>query len=552
MPSTSITLKPKKPSKEKEKRKSQTGQIELNNHVGNDKGSPVKDNNNKQYAGIGPESICIYAEHLSEDIYKSVSEDFRKSREICNILTEDINYKLRYIIHDALLKAKLCGRNNISSKDISQSFEGLQLEKVYGASSNPNWLPLTDQLGTINCLYLDDTKINLMDLAEEEQFYTQPGDLVISKSWYPEEISNQLKQYFTTVCQSVVSSDCKLRQTALKDISENPKIGPIIEWFYHFGYLLLSKDITYDCLTLRALELIDTLESSPLGSANVSEKQLKLLVRLLLQRLLKSVTTDEVLKPMCSILANLCLRVPLREFVIQKINQKLHSLFSCPLNVLMIVSYIGIDAIREIFLPNTNYFLGRVVQRNDCELLHTVLSIYNIICRAEIHGCDTYHLYHRIFGDGLVPFWRHTYIREKAPPKENSNHEHLKVQLLRTRKKIIYDSIKKKKELHFDSHYTNGINGMSLEEVLSLPMDNNYCDNDLDKVDLSSVFDLPTEKCRIKTILDDERIKRLPYIKETSVTIGKMSLSLPLSVLNFHKPKFRSKCCNHTLLQYNL
>lgn len=86
-------------------------------------------------------------------------------------------------------------------------------------------------------------------------------------------MSSTLKEYFTIVCQSIISSDPDIRAAALEDISENSNIGPIIEWFYHFGYFLLSKDITYDCLTLRALDLIDTLESSPLGSANVSEKQ---------------------------------------------------------------------------------------------------------------------------------------------------------------------------------------------------------------------------------------------------------------------------------------
>lgn len=75
------------------------------------------------------------------------------------------------------------------------------------------------------------------------------------------------------MCQMIVSSDIELRRMALTNIGENPRIGPIIEWFYNFGYILLSKDITYDCLTLRALDLIRVLESSPMCRIHVSEKQ---------------------------------------------------------------------------------------------------------------------------------------------------------------------------------------------------------------------------------------------------------------------------------------
>lgn len=218
----------------------------------------------------------------------------------------------------------------------------------------------------------------MIELAEEENTYVQQGKIILQKSWYPDpELSEQspaLKHYFSTVCKSVISNDEELRKTALKDISENPQIGPIIEWFYHFGYFLLMKDITYDCLTTSALDLIETLENSPLGSANVSEKQLKLLVRLLLQRLLISSPTKEILKSMCSVLAILCLREPLKEMAITKINNKIENQ-STVLPVLTAIYFLGIDAVREVFLPNLEYFLGKVKesQDNDPEVTNMVL-----------------------------------------------------------------------------------------------------------------------------------------------------------------------------------
>lgn len=101
MSTSFVSAKIKKSTKDKEKRKSQSGLIDSNS-----KGSPAKVGYNnfrimyslntvefqdsKQYAGISSDSICIYAE---QSTYEHLSED------VCNILTEDINYKLRYIIH---------------------------------------------------------------------------------------------------------------------------------------------------------------------------------------------------------------------------------------------------------------------------------------------------------------------------------------------------------------------------------------------------------------------------------------------------------------------
>lgn len=52
-----------------------------------------------------------------------------------------------------MLKARLCGRDSISSRDIEESFSNLSIEKVYGAPTNPNWVPFSDSNQTF--YYLD-------------------------------------------------------------------------------------------------------------------------------------------------------------------------------------------------------------------------------------------------------------------------------------------------------------------------------------------------------------------------------------------------------------
>ncbi|KAJ8921583.1 hypothetical protein NQ315_010488 [Exocentrus adspersus] len=506
----STSSKSKKSSKDKEKRKSQSSsQPGATDSSSNEKGSPSKDS--KQYAGIGSDSIRIYAEQATDE---NVPED------VCNTLSEDINYKLRYIIHDALLKARLSGRNAVDSSDIEQTFHNLSIEKVYGVPSNPNWIPFGDK----NLLYLDDAKINLIELAEEEDVYVQPNDVIIEKSWFPDpdlsEPSAALKNYFTVVCKSVVSSDEQLRKMALKDISENPRIGPVVEWLYRFGHFLLMKDITYDCFTLSALDLIETLENSPLGSANVSEKQLKLLMRLLLQRLLISTPSKETLKPMCSVLALLSLREPLKDMAIGKINEKLgHQGKVLPF--LTAIYFLGIDAVREIFLPNMQYFLENIkpvqsetIQEEEFEMIYVVLGIYGLLCKADYTFSFIHEPFQEIFGNTLVIFWKPQFLSVKDFDREEIDRANMSSQLRKTRRKV-------------DCNVRKGQVKPRLEDA----------------------FDIPTNSCTVKKKIDEHRMGLKQFKRETHITVGKTTLILP--VLKCRKVKVYPRYCDHSLLSYN-
>lgn len=475
-----------------------------------DKGSPSKDF--QDYAGISSDSISIYAEQTS---YEHLSE------EVCNILAEDINYKLRYIIHNSLIKAKLQGREVVTSDDIDETFSNLKIDKVYGASPNPNWLPFGD-----NTLYhLDDQKVNLIEVAEEETSYAQEGDIILEQVWLPDENDSEeeleeyneiLTEYFEGMCEAIISNDEEIRNMALKDISENSSIGPITDWFYHFSYFLLMKDITYDCLTLRALQLLEVLENSPLPSLHIYGKQLKLLVRLLLQRLLISVTTDEVLKPMCYVLSLLCLRTPLKRMVLSKIEDKIMSVcqdMAVPL--LNIIYFLGIDAVTQIFLPNMNYFLTRILQEDNPDLREIVLSIYGLICKANLNEGFIYSCFNEVFSTILVPFWVPKRIKAGIE-KQEIDFVNMKKQLVKTRRKVDYRVRPNHKKTHR----------------------------------LEDVFDIPIHDCTVTKNLTIHRnlILAISSKKETHVTIGKTSLLL--SVLKCKKRYER--CTDHSLLAYNL
>ncbi|KAH1008068.1 hypothetical protein HUJ04_005217 [Dendroctonus ponderosae] len=322
------------------------------------------------YAGVGPDSTQLYAKEVNCD---DISDD------ACNLLTEDINYKLRYILHDCLIKGKLQGRENILSSDVEEAFSDLTIDKVYGAPSSPNW----QRDGRDNRLhYLEDQKINFIEIAEKEFRYSQEGEFLTDSEWLNqdnesetdmEEYRELFAEYFQTMCEAVVSESEEIRQMALLDISTNPNIGRITDWFYHFSYFLLTKNVTYDHLTMRALHLLETLENSPLSSMHVYGKQLRLLIRLLLQRLLISSANEDVIKCMCYVLSLFCLRPPLKRMVLRKLQGKIVSVEeNMTVAFLNIIYYVGIDAIKTVFLPNLFHFLN--MEKHNPDLTDVIME----------------------------------------------------------------------------------------------------------------------------------------------------------------------------------
>lgn len=213
--------------------------------------------------------------------------------------------------------------------------------------------------------------------------------MVLDQVWLPdgndseddmEEYNETFNDYFETMCTAVISDNDEIRRIALIDISTNPSIGPITDWFYHFSYFLLTKNVTYDRFTMRALQLLEVLENSPLPSLHVYAKQLKLLVCLLLQRLLMSSSKDDIVKHMCYVLSLFCLRTPLKNLVLNKVEDKIACVcqeMAVPL--LNIVYYIGIDAIKRIFLPNLVYFLARTVVEDNPNLTEIILVSLKLV-----------------------------------------------------------------------------------------------------------------------------------------------------------------------------
>lgn len=294
----------------------------------------------------------------------------------------DSDYKL-LLFKTAMVKARLSGRNSILESDVEETFNSLTLDRVYGAPTSPEFIPFGDE----GLYYLNDKQINIIDLAEQEISYLQPGNIFIDRKWVVDEseVNEGMKNYFRAICEALVGQNQQERCSALSDIRKNLKIGPIVDWFYNFAHLLLSYHSSCEHLTLCAFALIESLERNPVSDLSVSERHLNLLVRLLLQKIFSWPSKSDLLRYSCLILALLCTRSHLRRLVFAVLKEKVREIKNTgPVIVLTLVGSLGVDAVVEFFLPNADYFFIKAKEEKATELLNELLVSISIYKKASI------------------------------------------------------------------------------------------------------------------------------------------------------------------------
>lgn len=233
--------------------------------------------------------------------------------------------------------------------------------------------------------------MNLLDVVKERTIRYKSEKITITTTYHLDHETklSSYKPYFTSLCEAILNTENEeSRLTALKIIAKNPEIGPIIEWFYNFAFLALSQS-AYDPHVPIILRLIETLESSPLTNTNVSSKQLKLLLSLLLSRILAN-TDESTLRLMCSTLATICLREVLFKLIVTNLCDMISAeeYKNSKMQFLMMINALGILAIDKVFIPNIKYFLSSILNDPkgsiDDSLFFPLLKTYSNIQKSGL------------------------------------------------------------------------------------------------------------------------------------------------------------------------
>lgn len=109
---------------------------------------------------------------------------------------------------------------------------------------------------------------------------SEPGDIGLDYKWLKDTslfnqllVNNSLNNYSQKIMNAAVSSKKSLRTMALKDVTKNINIGPIIPHLCNFCFLILQKNITYSNLATPVLQLLEAIMFNPCTSYSVEEKQ---------------------------------------------------------------------------------------------------------------------------------------------------------------------------------------------------------------------------------------------------------------------------------------
>jgi len=227
-------------------------------------------NESQKFELISKESIKLYAEQLG---FSNVSD------EGFMLLSSDVSYRLRELIHNSAQFMRHSNRKQLTTDDINRSLEWSDCELVFGYSSQSN--PITDVFIKDAKVFVSDDPI--VDLVEESdkilnedicdiKLFEKSNNFSIdwlsvdgrlqsngdNNSLNSNECSQELIDYYEIVVKAILGSDNQLLMIALKDLSSNPGISPVMPFLINFisnGIKKLSHDI------FQLKRLLNTIES---------------------------------------------------------------------------------------------------------------------------------------------------------------------------------------------------------------------------------------------------------------------------------------------------
>jgi transcription initiation factor TFIID subunit 6 len=220
-------------------------------------------NESKKYDLISKESIELIAE---ENGFHNINE------EAINLLSSDVSYRLREIIHNSIQLTRHSKRKRLTTYDINRSLEWSDCELVFGFTSNKT--PINDVFVKEAKVFVSDDPI--VDLVEE-------SNQIINKSvshlklfeksthfnidWLSVEArlqsnedncSQELIDYYQIVTKAILGNDNQLLTIALKDLSSNSRISPVLPFLINFISIGVKK-LSHDISQLK--RLLNTIES---------------------------------------------------------------------------------------------------------------------------------------------------------------------------------------------------------------------------------------------------------------------------------------------------
>lgn len=261
--------------------------------------------------------------------------------------------------------------------------------------------------------------MDLLEVSSEETSIVEPGDMGLEYKWFRDEIpnnaqaiNNKLKRYCDNIMKYSVSQKDNLRLAVLKDVSKNAQIGPVIPALCNFCFLILQKNITYSNLAVPVLQLLEAIMFNPCTSFSAQEKQITLLIYLLLESIMNAsnIMTFEV-SSTCRTLGRMCICWTIGgRIIVDKITKHLPPEPSRRLTspVITALNHIGNDALNQVLWPHIPHVFQGMENLHDIEkmdMLCAILDSARLFYKQENCDRNTNKILVEELGEKLIPLW---------------------------------------------------------------------------------------------------------------------------------------------------
>jgi len=185
-----------------------------------------------------------------------------------DILTEDVSFRIRECVHNALRIMKHCRRNCLTTDDFNNALKESNTEIIYGHGGIENLQFKSVLFKDSRLSYIDEKEINLRELALEAVSPIDPGEVSVKANWlvlegnqcstskknsdYKTVLKEPISSYLTNITSALIGRSAHLRKIALKDLMVNKKLQVVLPHLVSFFSSQIKHHTGLDSFTLIA------------------------------------------------------------------------------------------------------------------------------------------------------------------------------------------------------------------------------------------------------------------------------------------------------------
>lgn len=189
------------------------------------------------YAQVAQESIITWAEAVGiADLTPDISR----------LLSSDVTYRLRQVLHTASQNLHACKRHRLSPDDFNRALRWMDVPPVLGHSGvveGVDWLAIPE----VGVHVASDPPLNLASTALPGDIYHQPGNPCVKGEWTyisnhvtvkgegggdgsltPLPLPQHLTKYYTDLISAIFGHSNTVFQHLESDLRINPSVGPLV------------------------------------------------------------------------------------------------------------------------------------------------------------------------------------------------------------------------------------------------------------------------------------------------------------------------------------